>query len=105
MNEKEIQSFSLETLLTANEPRPKTPYFDGCLIASRVKIMDTVNIDLFRYPTRLDAFAILFLFRRFDFVHLGTAPPHARREDAVRPPARLDSASGIHPAGVLGLPR
>lgn len=60
MNEKEIQSFSLETLLTVNEPRPEDLYFDDCLIASRVKIMDTVNIDLFRYPTRLDAFAILF---------------------------------------------
>lgn len=60
MNEKEIQSFSLETLLTVNEPRPEDLYFDGCLIASRVKIMETVNIDLFRYPTRLDAFAILF---------------------------------------------
>ena len=60
MNEKEIQSFSLETLLTVNEPRPEDLYFDGCLIASRVKIMNTVNIDLFRYPTRLDAFAILF---------------------------------------------
>ena len=60
MNEKEIQSFSLETLLTVNEPRPEDLYFDGCLIASRVNIMDTVNIDLFRYPTRLDAFAILF---------------------------------------------
>ena len=41
MNEKEIQSFSLETLLTVNEPRPEDLYFDGCLIASRVKIMDT----------------------------------------------------------------
>ena len=60
MNEKEIQSFSLETLLTVNEPRPEDLYFDGCLIASRVKIMNTVNIDLFRYPTRLDTFAILF---------------------------------------------
>ena len=60
MNEKEIRSFSLETLLNVNEPRPEDLYFDGCLIASRVKIMDTVNIDLFRYPTRLDAFAILF---------------------------------------------
>ena len=36
MNEKEIQSFSLETLLTVNEPRPEDLYFDGCLIASRV---------------------------------------------------------------------
>ena len=31
MNEKEIQSFSLETLLTVNEPRPEDLYFDGCL--------------------------------------------------------------------------
>lgn len=28
MNEKEIQSFSLETLLTVNEPRPEDLYFD-----------------------------------------------------------------------------
>ena len=62
MNKKEIQSFSLETLLTVNEPRPEDLYFDGCLIASRVKIMDTVNIDLFRYPTRLDTFAPLRSF-------------------------------------------
>ena len=60
MNEKEIRSFSLETLLNVNKPRLEDLYFDGCLIASLVNIMDTVNIDLFRYPTRLDAFAILF---------------------------------------------
>ena len=30
MNEKEIQSFSLETLLTVNEPRPEDLYF--CLL-------------------------------------------------------------------------
>ena len=55
MNEKEIQSFSLETLLTVNEPRPEDLYFDGCLIASRVKIMDTVNIDPDRKSTRLNS--------------------------------------------------
>lgn len=60
MDEKKIRNFSLATLLNVNEPRPEDLYFDGCLIASRVNVMNTVHIDLFRYPARLDAFAILF---------------------------------------------
>ena len=60
MNEKEIQSFSLATLLDICGRRPEDLYYDGCLIASRVNVKDEFNIDLFRYPTRLDAFAIIF---------------------------------------------
>jgi NAD+ synthase (glutamine-hydrolysing) len=60
MNEKEIQSFSLATLLDICGRRPEDLYYDGCLIASRVNVKDEFNIDLFRYPTRLNAFAIIF---------------------------------------------
>ena len=60
MNKKEIQSFSLATLLDICGRRPEDLYYDGCLIASRVNVKDEFNIDLFRYPTRLDALAIIF---------------------------------------------
>ena len=60
MNEKNIPSFSLATLLEANALRPGDLYYDGCVIASRVNVTDEFNIDLFRYPTRLNAFAIVF---------------------------------------------
>ena len=60
MNEKDIQSFSLATLIDVCGRRPGDICYDGCLIASRVNVQDEIDIDLFRYPTRLDAFAILF---------------------------------------------
>ena len=60
MNETNIPSFSLATLLEANALRPGDLYYDGCVIASRVNVTDEFNIDLFRYPTRLNAFAIVF---------------------------------------------
>lgn len=59
MNEKVIQSISLASLLDICGRRPEDLYYDGCLIASRVN-MDEFNVDLFRYPTRLDAIAIIF---------------------------------------------
>lgn len=36
MNEKEIRSFSLESLLEMCGRRPGDFYYDGCLITSRV---------------------------------------------------------------------
>lgn len=60
MDEKEIRSFSLATLLDTCGRRPEDLYYEGCLIAPRVDVQDRVNIDLFRYPTRLNAFAIVF---------------------------------------------
>ena len=51
MNEKNIRSFSLATLLEANTLRPGDLYYDGCVIASRVDVTDEFNIGLFRYPT------------------------------------------------------
>ena len=60
MNEKDIQSFSLATLIDVCGRRPGDICYDGCLIASRVNVQDEIDIDLFRYPTRIDAFVILF---------------------------------------------
>ena len=58
MNEKDIQSFSLATLIDVCGRRPGDICYDGCLIASRVNVQDEIDIDLFRYPTRIDAFVI-----------------------------------------------
>ena len=60
MNEKEIRSFSLESLLEMCGRRPGDFYYDGCLITSRVNTGDEVPMDLFRYPVRIDAFAVVF---------------------------------------------
>lgn len=58
MDEKEIQSVSLATLLGNRALRPGDLYYEGCLIALRVNMPDEY-FDLFRYPTRLSAFAIV----------------------------------------------
>lgn len=60
MNETGIPSFSLSTLLDRCGRRKEDLYYDGCLIASREDIEDERSIDLFRYPTRLNAIAIIF---------------------------------------------
>lgn len=60
MNEKDIQSVSLTALLDIHDRRPDDLYFNGCLITSRVNVTNELNLDLFRYPTRLDAFVIAF---------------------------------------------
>lgn len=60
MNPKIIQSFSLAKLLETYGHRPDDLLLDGCIIASRVRVKDNVSNDLFRYPTRLNAFAVVF---------------------------------------------
>lgn len=60
MNEKEIQSFSLSRLLEYHELRPGDLYYDGCLIASRVDSHCDIRSDLFRYPIRINALALVF---------------------------------------------
>lgn len=60
MNEKEIQSFSLSRLLEYHELRPDDLYYDGCLIASRVDSHCDIRSDLFRYPIRINALALVF---------------------------------------------
>ncbi len=60
MNEKEIQSFSLAKLIEVCGRNPDDLYFDGCLMANRDSVKEDAAVDLFRYPTRIDAFAVAF---------------------------------------------
>ena len=60
MDKKEIQSFSLSRLLEDHELRPGDLYYDGCLIASRVDSQCDIHTDLFSYPVRMDAIALVF---------------------------------------------
>lgn len=60
MNETNIQSFSLDTLINTCGQSPEDLYYDGCLITSRVNTREEANVRLFQYPTRLNAFAIFF---------------------------------------------
>lgn len=60
MDKKEIQSFSLSRLLEDHELRPGDLYYDGCLIASRVDSHCDIRSDLFRYPIRINALALVF---------------------------------------------
>lgn len=60
MNETDIQSYSLATLIDHCGRREEDLFYDGCLIATRVDMEDERSIDLFRYPTRLNAIAIIF---------------------------------------------
>lgn len=60
MDKKEIQSFSLSGLLEDHELRPGDLYYDGCLIASRVDSQCDIHTDLFSYPVRMDAIALVF---------------------------------------------
>lgn len=58
MNESDIQSFSLETLLDKCGHTPQEFYYKGCLITSHINPLEQPNIHLFQYPTRLNAFGI-----------------------------------------------
>lgn len=60
MNEKDIQSFSLAKLIEVCGRREEDLYFDGCLLTNRVAMENEAAVDLFRYPTRINAFAIAF---------------------------------------------
>ena len=63
MNDKGIRSFSLGALLDVCGRRPEDFYYDGCLISSHVDPEDEVPMDLFRFPVRIDAFALVFCLR------------------------------------------
>ncbi len=59
MNEKDIQSFSLATLIDVCGAVPETLLRRLSDRVARQRA-DEIDIDLFRYPTRIDAFVILF---------------------------------------------
>ena len=60
MDEKSIRSFSLATLLKINPLQEGDLCYDGCVIANRVLSKEEKTVDLFRYPSRIDAFGIAF---------------------------------------------
>ena len=60
MEKKEIRSFSLSKLIDVCGLRDEDLYCDGCLIASRLNMEDEIDINLFRYPVRMNAYAIAF---------------------------------------------
>lgn len=60
MNEKEITSFSLASLLAIYPPQPEDLYYDGCILGHR-EVLDTeMAMSLFRFPTRFNAFGAVF---------------------------------------------
>ena len=58
MNKKEIQSLSLSQLIDECGVRKEDLYYEGCLIASRVNFGSDIRPELFRYPVRIDVYAI-----------------------------------------------
>ena len=59
MNGKEIRSFSLSQLLKVCGQRPEDLFYDGCLIASDLNVNHEIGRDLFLYPVRINAYAIV----------------------------------------------
>lgn len=61
MNEKEILSVSLASLLKIYPPQPDDIYYEGCIMGYREALeQETAIMDLFRFPTRIDAFGVVF---------------------------------------------
>lgn len=56
MNKKEILSVSLESLLKINPPQSGDLCYKGCIIGQRSVADASLAMDLFRFPTRIDAF-------------------------------------------------
>ncbi len=60
MNEKEISSISLASLVAIYPPQPEDLYYDGCILGHR-EVLDTEEaMSLFRFPTRINAFGVVF---------------------------------------------
>ena len=60
MNEKEIHSFSLSRLVETCGLYPDDLVSEGCLVLRHIHGESNGAIDLFRYPTRIDALAMAF---------------------------------------------
>ncbi len=60
MDKKEIKNFSLSQLIDICGLRPEDLYHEGCLIASKVNMADEIDLNMFRYPMRMNAYAIAF---------------------------------------------
>ena len=60
MQKKEIGTFSVAKLIEVCGLREEDMYFEGCLIASRLDLENNIANNLFRYPVRMNAYAIAF---------------------------------------------
>lgn len=56
MEEKEILSVSLASLSKMDPPQPDDLYYDGCILGHRYKVKAETAMNLFRFPTRINAF-------------------------------------------------
>lgn len=59
MNEKEILSVSLNSLLKIYPPTADDLCYDGCVLGHRETLDDEIAMDLFRFPTRINSFGAL----------------------------------------------
>lgn len=60
MEEKNILSISLASLLKMYPPQPEDLYYDGCILGHRHKVKTEKAMNLFRFPTRINAFGSVF---------------------------------------------
>lgn len=60
MNEKEILSISLASLVEIYPPQASDLYYDGCILGRRETLENESAMKLFRFPTRINAPGALF---------------------------------------------
>lgn len=60
MNEKEILSISLASLVEIYPPQASDLYYDGCILGRRETLENESVMKLFRFPTRINALGVLF---------------------------------------------
>lgn len=60
MEEKDILSVSLASLVKMYPPQPDDLYYDGCILGHRYKVTAETAMNLFRFPTRINAFSNVF---------------------------------------------
>ena len=60
MNEKEILSISLASLVEIYPPQASDLYYDGCILGRRETLENESAMKLFRFPTRINALGALF---------------------------------------------
>lgn len=60
MNEKDISSVSLDSLLKIHPPEAEDLHYKGCIVGLREVDGKNPGMELFRFPTRINAFGIVF---------------------------------------------
>lgn len=60
MNEKEILSISLASMVEIYPPQASDLYYDGCILGRRETLENESAMKLFRFPTRINVLGVLF---------------------------------------------